>query len=298
MPIPLIIPVLSAIGRAVLTKGAQSSIKRYGREAVKKAEKEIKKRDSLIKSKAKSATHAADKSKDTIRASSREGKLRSERGQRLGKEWNKQKDEADIFREPSPEKPLRLAQGGALLVPPEMEGISDDMPIQGDIPEDAYTPEDQINAEALQLPDDEMEGDFVDYVLDEALEEEEQSYLMGALEADPRLSEIFDKVVQTASEFTGEGTVEGPGTGVSDSIPARLSDGEFVISQNATEQIGADNLQSLMDDAERAYDGGVQRMEYAFGGAVSEEERLLNNSRDEEIKKSMLSANRMPSVGR
>ena len=174
-----------------------------------------------------------------------------------------------------------------LLVPPEQE----------ELPEDTYTPEDQMNAEASQLPDEEMEGDFVDFVLDEALEPEEQDYLMGALEADPRLSEIFDKVVGTASEFSGAGEVEGPGTGVSDSIPARLSDGEFVITQKATDQIGADNLQSLMDEAERAFDGGLQRLPYAFGGVVgSDEEELLETGEDEEIKKQMISANRMPSV--
>ena len=105
-------------------------------------------------------------------------------------------------------------EGGTLMLPPEMEGVSEDMPIQGDIPEDTYTPEDQINAEASQLPDDRMETDFVDFVLNESLEPEEQDYLMGALEADPRLSEIFDKVVETASEFSGEVEVEGPGTGV------------------------------------------------------------------------------------
>ena len=174
-----------------------------------------------------------------------------------------------------------------LLVPPEQEGI----------PEDTFTPEDQVNAEDSQLPDEEMESNFVDFILDEALEPEEQDYLMGALEADPRLSEIFDKVVDTASEFTGEGEVEGPGTGVSDSIPARLSDGEFVMTQKATNQIGAENLQSLMDEAERAYEGGLQRMEYAFGGEVdSDEEGLLEKDEDEEIKKQMITANRMPSV--
>ena len=193
-------------------------------------------------------------------------------------------DGSSIF---SPAKRQALQEGGALMVSPEREGI----------PEDTYTPEDQANAEESQLPDDEMESNFVDFILDEALEPEEQDYLMGALEADPRLSEIFDKVVGTASEFTGEGEVEGPGTGVSDSIPARLSDGEFVMTQKATDQIGADNLQSLMDEAERAYDGGLQRMEYAFGGIVdSEEEELLETGEDEEIKKQMISANRMPSV--
>ena len=144
-----------------------------------------------------------------------------------------------------------------------------------------------------------MEGDFVDFVLDEALEPEEQDYLMGALEADPRLSEIFDKVVGTASEFSGEGEVEGPGTGVSDSIPARLSDGEFVITKKATDQIGADNLQSIMDEAERAYDGGLKtKIKYVLGGTVEDDEdekSLLGKKDEEEIKKQMINANRMPS---
>ena len=193
-------------------------------------------------------------------------------------------DGSSIF---SPSKRQALQEGGALLTPLEQEGI----------PEDTYTPEDQANAEASQLPDEEMESKFVDFILDDALESEEQDYLMGALEADPRLSEIFDKVVETASEFTGEGPVEGPGTGVSDSIPARLSDGEFVMTKKATDQIGADKLQSIMDEAERAYDGGLQKR-YAFGGIAtdSEEEALLEGKDDEEVKKQMISANRMPSV--
>ena len=168
-------------------------------------------------------------------------------------------DGSSIF---SPDKIQALQEGGALLIPPEQEG----MPI------DTFTPEDQANAEASQLPDDEMESNFVDHVLDESLEPEEQDYLMGALEADPRLSEIFDKVVGTASEFSGEGEVEGPGTGVSDSIPARLSDGEFVMTQKATNQIGAENLQTLMDEAERAYDGGLKtKTKYVLGGTVEDD---------------------------
>ena len=286
MPVPIVIPVLSAIGRVVLTKGAQSAIKKYGRKAVEKAEKEIKKRDSLIEQKAKQATHDADKSKSLMSSRRQEGKLRSQRGQRLKKEWNKQKDEADIFNEPLAEKPLQLAEGGALLVPPEQEAI----------PTDTYTPEEQMNAEANQVSDDRMEDEFVDYVVGTALDDDEQSYLTSALEADSRLSEIFDKVVETASEFTGDGPVEGPGTGVSDSIPARLSDGEFVITKKATDQIGSDNLQSMMDEAERAYDGGLQK--YALGGTAEDDESKtsLLGKEEEEIRKQMISANRMPSV--
>ena len=173
-----------------------------------------------------------------------------------------------------------------LLVPLEQE----------EIPVDTYTPEDQMNAEEMQVPDVEMEQEYLSFILDEALDDSEEDYLMAALEADERLDDIFEKVVETASEFSGEGEVEGPGTGVSDSIPARLSDGEFVMTQKATDQIGADNLQALMDEAERAYDGGLQRMKYAFGGIVGSDEEELLEEEDEEIKKQMLSANQMPSV--
>jgi len=172
---------------------------------------------------------------------------------------------------------------GSLMVPPEME----------EVPIDTYTPEDQANAEETQLPDDEMEEDYIDFVLSEALQPEEQEYLTNVLEEDSRLSQIFDKVVETASEFSGSGEVEGPGTGVSDSIPARLSDGEFVMTKKATDQIGADNLQRMMDDAERAYDGGLQRKNE--GGLLSRPEEE-DNPEEEEINRLMMGANRMPSV--
>jgi len=182
----------------------------------------------------------------------------------------------------------READGGSMLLPPEM-------------PVDTYTPEEQANAEATQLSDSEMEDRYMDFMLDESLQPEEQDYLMNALESDPKLSEIFDKVITTASEFSGAGEVEGPGTGVSDSIPARLSDGEFVITRKATDEIGADNLQKMMDQAEREADseGGILRK--AIGGLLenpmqSEKDMGQRDVTDEEINKSMLSANRMPSL--
>ena len=178
--------------------------------------------------------------------------------------------------------------GGSMMVPPE----------QQEIPVDTYTPDEQVDAEETQVPDEQMEDGFIDFVVDQSLDDSEQEYLMSALEADERLSEIFDKVVGTASEFSGEGEVEGPGTGVSDSIPARLSDGEFVMTKKATDQIGADKLQSIMDEAERAYDGGLQKG-YALGATVEEDEdvrSLLGTKDEEEIKKQMITANRMSSV--
>ena len=172
------------------------------------------------------------------------------------------------------------------------------MPEEG-MPVDTYPnipPDEMAEVEASQLSDDEMEENYLDYVVDESLDNEEQDYLMNALEADPKLSQIFDKVIDTASEFSGAGEVEGPGTGVSDSIPARLSDGEFVITKKATDAIGADNLQRMMDDAERAFDGGYQMK--AVGGMMEDEdpENLGMSQTQEEIEKLMMGANRMPSL--
>ena len=85
---------------------------------------------------------------------------------------------------------------------------------------------------------------------------------------------MFDKVVETASEFTGAGPVEGPGTGTSDDIPARLSDGEFVFTAKAVEQIGADNLMQMMKDAEAAHDAGGEREAMQEGGMPSNTEKV------------------------
>ena len=187
--------------------------------------------------------------------------------------------------------------GESMLVPPEM---------QQEMPVDTYDnipPEEMAEAEASQLPDNEMEDKYTDFILQEALPPEDQEYLMSVLEQDNRLSGIIDKIMDVAGEFSGAGEVEGPGTGVSDSIPARLSDGEFVITKKATDQIGADNLQKMMDDAERAYDGG-QMQQMAFGGLTNDpmqNEKQTDymqgiQNTEEEIKRQMIRSNRTPSV--
>ena len=184
---------------------------------------------------------------------------------------------------------IKYAEGGSMLVPPEMEA-------EQDMPVDTYDnipPDEMAAAEASQLPDEEMEDNYLEYVLDESLDQEDQEYLMSVLESDERLSGIFDKVMDVAGEFSGEGEVDGPGTGVSDSIPARLSDGEFVVTEKATDQIGADNLQTMMDDAEQAYDGGY--MKKAFGGMV-DDVPTDDRKEDEEINSMMIASNQMPSV--
>jgi len=172
----------------------------------------------------------------------------------------------------------------AMAVPPEMNDMEAPVDTYPNIP-----PEEMDEALASQLPDEEMVGNYIQYVVDESLTDNEKNYLMKSLEADPRLSTIFDKIVETASEFTGAGEVSGPGTGVSDSIPARLSDGEFVFTRKATDQLGADNLQKMMDDAERAYDGGLMQQDQT-------KMQDIQPSETEEVKSLMMSANRMPSL--
>ena len=137
-----------------------------------------------------------------------------------------------------------------------------------------------MNVEPMES-DDEMENNYLDFVIDEALSEEEEDMLMSKLEQDEQLSMLFDKVLEVASEFAGSGPVDGPGTGVSDSIPARLSDGEFVFTAKATEEIGADELMRMMKDAEANAD---KRQQVAVGGMLdSGEEEIDSNINRQQV---------------
>jgi hypothetical protein len=111
--------------------------------------------------------------------------------------------------------------------------------------------------------DDSMEDNYTRFIMEEALSEEEEDMLTSKLEQDEELSMLFDKIIDVAQEFAGSGPVEGPGSGVSDSIPARLSDGEFVFTAKAVEEIGEDTLMSMMKDAEAKAD---ERQGLAEGG--------------------------------
>lgn len=145
-----------------------------------------------------------------------------------------------------------------------IEGQMDDLMM---MPEEEE--EEMVPVETPMESDEEMEDNYIDFIVGESLTPEDEEYLLTALEQDDRLSIIFDQVVETASEFAGSGPVEGPGTGMSDSIPARLSDGEFVITSKATEEIGPDKLQSMMEQAEMDSDARQMRQE---GGYIKEEE--------------------------
>ena len=149
-------------------------------------------------------------------------------------------------------------------------------------------------------PDAEMEDDYVSYVMDETLSDDEMEYVNKALEADDRLSELFDKIVLSSAEFTGSGKVDGPGTGTSDEIPARLSDGEFVFTKKAVDVIGVENLETMMKDAEAQ----AERQTKAVGGIMNDptqdEKAMLPDEAmsDEQIEEQMLDSNRIPSLMR
>ena len=166
---------------------------------------------------------------------------------------------------------MKYAEGGSLLQD-DMAMVEENMPMN-DMPMDKPMMEEPTMEQPQEdmLPDDEMENEFIDFILDEALSEEEEDMLMSRLEQDEELSMLFDKVIDVAQEFAGSGPVEGPGSGVSDSIPARLSDGEFVFTAKAVEEIGADKLMAMMKDAEMKAE---QRQGLAEGGMPEEEETV------------------------
>ena len=149
---------------------------------------------------------------------------------------------------------------------------------EGDVVEDEMPDEDmppmeelKVEEESLLQPmgmDDEMPMDDEEDISDEdlegmdaiidtsALSDEEEQLLDEAVDMHPELEAIIPKLV--ATEFTDDGEVEGPGTGTSDSIPALLSDGEFVFTAKAVKNIGVDKLRSMMKKAEQDYDAGIQ----------------------------------------
>ena len=180
----------------------------------------------------------------------------------------------EALREEAPEVVERMGyeEGGSLL--------ADDMVMEKDMPTHtmpdgtvmpgAAHGEGEMMDEAPEedmAPDGEMEEEYLDYILDTALSDEEEDMLMSMLEENEQLSMLFDKVIDVAQEFAGSGPVEGPGSGVSDSIPARLSDGEFVFTAAAVEEIGADNLMAMMKEAEMKAE---ERQGLAEGGELEE----------------------------
>ena len=283
---------------SLLVKGGEKLLSKV----LPSAEEKLKTTNNILKNAPKDVKERiADKEKDVLKKQERtEIELLEAKTNTILKDPTIKSYERylDLLLDDTLNNRYRKQEGGAMEdmnMPPEMMGMESDMPI------DTYPnipPEEMAEAEASQLPDAEMEENYLSFVFDQSLDDEEQDYLTKALEADPKLSQILDKVVITASEFSGAGKVEGPGTGVSDSIPARLSDGEFVFTKKATDQIGAGNLQRMMDDAERAFDGGMMRESKRMGGMMMKDEDpdLMEAMSNEDINRQMLMSNRAPSL--
>ena len=153
--------------------------------------------------------------------------------------------EGDIVEDEMPDEdmpPMQelVVEEESLLKP---EGMDDEMPMMDD---------------EEDITDEDLEG--MDAIIDtSALSDEEEKLLDEAVDMHPELEAIIPKLV--ATEFTDDGEVEGPGTGTSDSIPALLSDGEFVFTAKAVKNIGVDKLRKMMKQAEESYDAGVQSQE-------------------------------------
>lgn len=74
-----------------------------------------------------------------------------------------------------------------------------------------------------------------------------------------------------SQNFADGGHVRGPGTGTSDSIPAWLSNGEFVMNARAVQKIGLRNLEAMNE-------GRVNIPRFAKGGAVQVKESMNRSS--------------------
>jgi len=182
-------------------------------------------------------------------------------------------DYIDIDKDGNTTEPMKKAakekervnkqEGGPMSMDDQMKAALV-IPMEEEIPTES-----EMETEMPMESDGEMEDNYTRFIMEEALSEEEEDMLMSKLEQDEELSMLFDKIIDVAQEFAGSGPVEGPGSGVSDSIPARLSDGEFVFTAKAVEEIGEDTLMSMMKDAEAKAD---ERQGLAMGGSPEENE--------------------------
>ena len=113
----------------------------------------------------------------------------------------------------------------------------------------------EMQMEDAMTPSEDNEMNVEAQVDTAGLASEEEQLLEEVSEMPPNIMGVIVKL--TTKEFTGEGEVDGPGTGTSDSIPAMLSDGEFVFTAKATKQLGVDRLRKMMKSAEAEYDNSM-----------------------------------------
>ena len=96
----------------------------------------------------------------------------------------------------------------------------------------------------------------------------------GLVDDEPSMADKLAMSMRGA--FDGDeddGLVEGPGSGTSDSIKARLSDGEYVMPADTVAHIGVHNLDALKN-ATHTTVGLRSGFHFANGGLVDDEDTL------------------------
>ena len=198
----------------------------------------------------------------------REGKKPSEIKTRIGENmYNKITMNKQNIRQKAatggvmPTDPLLDPRFSRYYEQPEYRAYQEGGPVEEEAPMEIPELKEDVNmqVETMMTPN-EMEGEEPEMEVEanidtSVLTSDEEQVLEAALEQYPQLMDIISKM--TMKEFTGEGEVDGPGTGTSDSIPAMLSDGEFVFTAKAVKQLGVDKLRNMMAKAESDYDNGM-----------------------------------------
>ena len=207
---------------------------------------------------------------------SRANKVKFKKLERLKKEGIKltAKQEKDLAEFKAKDRKVEMAIGGVVgnesiskyNQRPDYQAYAEGDVVEDEMPDEDMPPMEELKVEEESLlqpmgMDDEMPMDDEEDISDEdlegmdaiidtsALSDEEEQLLDEAVEMHPELEAIIPKLV--ATEFTDDGEVEGPGTGTSDSIPALLSDGEFVFTAKAVKNIGVDKLRKY-DETSRS----------------------------------------------
>jgi len=287
---------IAVAGNMILRGGLTYATKKYGPAVIKQVQKspQFKKmqkkfNDKVVKKFKKDKDKKPDEkykmpdeekalNKDSYRRSAESNKVKR-RNEKLQEEADEIERILDLDNPPVDEVPLRfdMNRGGLLDDDRIMykEGGPGIEALRKEAPEvvsrmgyqEGGSMDNQMEMamEMSMESDDNMENNYTDFIMAEALSEEEEDMLMSKLEQDEQLQMLFDKVIDVAQEFAGSGPVDGPGSGVSDSIPARLSDGEFVFTAKATEEIGEDTLMSMMKEAESNAD---MRQPAQMGGVM------------------------------
>jgi len=238
------------IGKGVIKKakgGIMQRMKFGSGELSTKELIEIRKMEQLEAMK-DSGLHLTDEQEQSLEAyKAKDRKIEMALGGEVVEKYSRQRPdyqayaEGDIVEDEMPDEDMPPMQ--ELEV--EEESLLEPMGMDSEMPMD----------DEEDITDEDLEG--MDAIIDtSALSDEEEQLLDEAVEMHPELEAIIPKLV--ATEFTDDGEVEGPGTGTSDSIPALLSDGEFVFTAKAVKNIGVDKLRKMMKQAEQAYDAGVQ----------------------------------------